>query len=71
MIENIFVIAQIILSLAVTILILIQARGTGMSRAFGGNGVSFTRRGVEQVVFKSTFVITGLFVVISAISIIL
>lgn len=71
MFENILTITQIILSAVLTILILIQAKGTGMSRAFGGNGVSFTRRGVERVVFKSTFVITGLFVVVSVVSIIL
>lgn len=59
---------QIIQSLSAFMLIifvLLQVRGTGFGRS--SNSSSFTRRGVEKLVFKSTFVVTGLFLLMSVI----
>jgi len=64
--EKILLIFQIISSIALVILIIMQAKGTGFGRSFGGGGnVSFTRRGLEKVVFKFTFVVAGIFIAVS------
>jgi preprotein translocase subunit SecG len=60
-----FIISQIVLSILVVLLILIQNKGTGFGRAWGGGGSSFTRRGLEKVVFRATFVISALFIIVS------
>lgn len=62
-------VVQIIQSLTAILLIifvLLQVRGTGFSRS--SNSSSFTRRGVEKLVFRLTFVVAALFLVMSAIS---
>lgn len=63
-------IAQIIISLILIGLILIQAKGTGFGRSSGIGGASFSRRGLEKLVFRLTFVITFLFIVISILRIV-
>ena len=63
--QNLLLIIQSVLALGLVLLILIQGRGTGISRAFGGGNVSFTRRGLEKIVFKSTFVFSALFIIVS------
>ena len=57
---------QIISSVTLIGLILIQARGTGFGRSgsFGG-GTSFSRRGLEKLIFRSTFVFALVFVAVS------
>lgn len=62
MIKNIVLVVQIILSIALTVLVLIQVKGTGIGRTFGGGSVSFTRRGLEKAVFRFTFVVGFLFI---------
>lgn len=59
-------IIQSISALLLIIFVLIQVRGTGFSRS--ANSSSFTRRGVEKLVFKLTFVVTTLFLVSSVVS---
>lgn len=50
-------IIQIILSISLIALILVQARGTG----FGRGNSSFTRRGLEKLIYKMTFFVAALF----------
>jgi len=57
---------QLIISILLIILIMIQSRGTGFARGFSASQVSFARRGLEKLIFRLTFVVTALFVVISA-----
>ncbi|HEX6480892.1 MAG TPA: preprotein translocase subunit SecG [Ktedonobacteraceae bacterium] len=62
---------QIILSVAVIIFILLQARGAGLGSAFGGSSagsVFKTRRGVERLIFNITIVFIILFAAVSVIS---
>ncbi|KKU09489.1 MAG: Preprotein translocase, SecG subunit [Candidatus Woesebacteria bacterium GW2011_GWB1_45_5] len=60
---------QIVVSLVLIGLILMQARGTGLGRTFGGgSGTSFTRRGLEKLLFRATFVFVVLFLVLSVLS---
>mgnify|MGYP003613463766 CR=1 FL=1 len=68
--NNILIILQIIISVILTILILMQARGTGFGRgSFGASG--FTRRGLEKLVFRLTFVMAFLFLTVSTLRIVL
>jgi preprotein translocase subunit SecG len=64
-------IVQIILSVAVIVFILLQARGAGLGSAFGGSSagsVFKTRRGVERLVFNITVVFVILFALVSLLS---
>jgi len=60
-------VAQIILAVSVSALVLIQAKGTGLGRTFGS--VSFhSKRGVEFVVFRSTIILAVLFILVSVVN---
>jgi preprotein translocase subunit SecG len=64
-------IIQIVLSIAVVVFILLQARGAGLGSAFGGSSagsVFKTRRGVERLIFNATIVFIVLFALISVLS---
>jgi len=58
------IVLQIITAISLSVLILIQSKGTGFGRAWGGS-TSFTRRGLEKIVFKATFAVSAIFIVIS------
>ncbi|PIP57952.1 preprotein translocase subunit SecG [Candidatus Woesebacteria bacterium CG22_combo_CG10-13_8_21_14_all_39_10] len=68
--KNIVLAVQMITSIALVILILIQSRGSGLGRSFG-SGSSFSRRGFEKLLYKLTFVTAGLFILISLISLVI
>ncbi|HEX9133227.1 MAG TPA: preprotein translocase subunit SecG [Ktedonobacteraceae bacterium] len=64
-------IIQLILSIAVMVFILLQARGAGLGSVFGGSssGTVFkTRRGVEKLIFNLTIVFAILFAAVSLLS---
>ena len=64
--KNILLIVQLLVSLLLIFIIIMQAKGTGFGRSFGGGGgSSFTRRGLEKIIFKLTFVIAGIFIAVS------
>lgn len=63
-------IIQIIAATTLTGLILIQSKGTGFGRAWGGSS-SFTRRGLEKIIFRSTFLISAIFIVVSILQLML
>ena len=61
--EQILIIAQIILSVIIVSFILLQSQGSGLGAAWGGGGETYhTRRGVEKVIFIATIVCTALFI---------
>jgi preprotein translocase subunit SecG len=61
-----FQIVQIIISIALVIAILLQARGAGLGSVFGGTGTVFkTRRGVDRLLFRMTIAFTVIFAVVS------
>lgn len=63
-------IAQIIVSVALIALVILQSRGGSAGRMFGGGDSVFrTRRGVEKVMFQITIVVIVLFVSISVASV--
>lgn len=70
--KNTLTIIQIAVSVGLIFLIMIQSRGTGLGRTFGGGGgTSFSRRGLEKLLFKLTFVFVGLFLIISVLQLVL
>ncbi|EKD24285.1 MAG: hypothetical protein ACD_81C00062G0005 [uncultured bacterium] len=68
---NYLSLAQVILSIVLIVLILLQERSSGLSGAFGGGadgGTYQTRRGFERIIFGATVVIAVAFAVLSLIS---
>lgn len=63
-------IIQIILSLTIITLVLLQVKGGGLGSIFGGDGgVYRTRRGVEKTMHQATIGLSILFFVIALITI--
>jgi|JFJP01.1.fsa_nt_gi preprotein translocase subunit SecG len=61
-------VVQIILSITMVALVLMQAKGSGLGNVFGGaGGVYRTRRGVEKTLFQSTIGVGISFCVVSLI----
>jgi preprotein translocase subunit SecG len=65
-------IAQIIISVALTAVILLQTKGGGMGGLFGGTetAVYKTRRGVERTIFNITIGLSIAFFVITVLNVI-
>ncbi len=62
-------IIQISVSLILVALILLQAKGVGLGKAWGGSGEFYkSRRGVEKIIFYFTIIMVGLFLITSLIS---
>ncbi len=59
---------QIILSVAIVTLILLQERSSGMSGLLGGDGAGLyqARRGFEKSIFYATIVLCVVFVAVAA-----
>jgi preprotein translocase subunit SecG len=63
-------IAQIIVSLALIMAVLLQVRGGGLGGIFGqADTVYRTKRGVEKTLFQLTVALTAIFVILSMISV--
>ncbi len=61
--------AQIVLSIALILAVLLQVRGGGLGGIFGQpSAVYRTKRGVEKTLFQLTIVLAILFITISALS---
>jgi len=62
-------VAQIVLSIALILIILLQVRGGGLGGIFGQPDTVYrTKRGVEKTLFQLTVVLAILFVVIAVLS---
>lgn len=59
-------IAQIIVSLALIVAVLLQTKGTGLGGIFGGDlGIYKSRRGVERTLFQITILLALVFFAVS------
>ncbi len=59
-------IGQILVSIALIISVLLQARGTGLSGTFGGDSAVYrSRRGIERRLWQFTIVLLVLFALFS------
>ena len=64
--DPLLAIGQILVSIALIIAILLQARGVGLSGTFGGDSAVYrSRRGVERRLWQFTIVLLVLFVIFS------
>ena len=63
--NQVILILQILTGVVLAFLILVQVKGTGFGRVWGATSASFTRRGLEKLTFKLTFVVVFLFLVLS------
>lgn len=62
MLSTILNIVQIVLSGLLIASVLLQARGTGLGSAFGGEGNIYrTKRGIEKILFYATIILAALF----------
>ncbi len=62
-------VAQILVAISLTLVILFQAKGSDVGGIFGGStgGGNFrTRRGIEKTLFQLTIVLAVVFLIISA-----
>lgn len=63
---------QIIISVTLIILVLLQTKGSGLGGIFGGDGgVYRTRRGVEKTMYQATIGLAIFFFVISLVSVVI
>ena len=63
-------IIQIILSVTLTVLVLLQVKGGGLGSIFGGDGgVYRTRRGIEKSMYQATIALAVIFFAVSLISV--
>ncbi len=59
-------IVQVVLAVVLMALILVQAKGAGLSGVFGGEGNIYrTKRGAEKFIFMATIVLAVLFFVVA------
>jgi preprotein translocase subunit SecG len=62
---NALQIIQIIISISLIVVIILQARGQGLGSLFGGGdsgmGITKTRRGLERTLFQITIILSALF----------
>ncbi len=62
-------VAQIVLSIALVLAILLQVKGGGLGGIFGqADSVFRTKRGVEKTLFQLTVVLVVLFIIVSIIT---
>lgn len=66
------ILVQIAFSILLISLILMQAKGVGLGRSWGGGGEFYkSRRGVEKIIFQLTVITAIVFLVSSVLSLIL
>ena len=65
--QTILNIMQIIISVMLSVLILMQVRGSGLGRTFGSDSGSIhrTRRGIEKTLYQLTIALAVAFLLIS------
>ena len=67
--STVFFIVQIILSLLLVALVVMQSKNLGTSAMFGGSGsFATTRRGFEKTLFNLTLVVSVLFFLVAIVS---
>jgi len=70
MIMGVFLnLAQIVISVVLIGVILLQTRNSGLGSSFGGDSIYKTRRGLDRTLFQMTIVLAILFGVISLASV--
>jgi preprotein translocase subunit SecG len=69
--SDVLTIIQIIVSTLLLIVILLQAKGTGLGRAWGGGGEFYrSKRGAEKILLVTTVVLAFLFLLSSLVNVV-
>ncbi|MFC1907968.1 preprotein translocase subunit SecG [Chloroflexota bacterium] len=64
--QTYLIVAQIVLSIALILVILLQVRGGGLGGIFGQpSSVYRTKRGVEKTLFQLTIALVVIFIILS------
>lgn len=64
--KQVLLTVQIIISISLIVIIIMQSRGGGLSTAFGGSGQIYrSRRGIEKLFAYLTVILASLFFIIS------
>ncbi len=58
-----------ILAITLIVLVLVQAKGSGLGAVFGGDTIYKTRRGVEKSMFQATIGVAILFFAIALVNV--
>lgn len=67
---NFLMIATIVIALALTSVVLVQGHSTGgLGSVFGGSDIYRTRRGMEKTLFNLTFLLAGIFFLLSLLAV--
>lgn len=70
--ENVLLVAQLVTSVLLIVIILMQSKGSGLSSAFGGEGGIYrSKRGVEKLFVYITIFLAFLFLVFSILQVII
>jgi len=70
--DNYLNLAQMLISIVLIVVVLLQTRGADIGSAFGGGGGGSTfrtRRGLEKTLFQLTIILAIIFLIISAMSV--
>ena len=68
--QTFFNVTQIVLSVALVLVILLQVRGGGLGGIFGQADTVFrTRRGLEKRLFQLTIILVVLFVIVAIVTV--
>lgn len=63
-------IIQVIVSLVLIVVVVLQSRGAGFGGAFGTQGAVFrTRRGIERTLFRATIGLAAVFLIVAILSV--
>ncbi len=60
-----------ILAITLIVLVLVQAKGSGLGAVFGGDSIYKTRRGVEKSIFQATIGVAILFFAIALLNVVI
>lgn len=70
--KNALLIIQIIVTISLIIVIIMQSRGGGLSTAFGGSGQIYrSRRGIEKMFVYMTIILATVFFIISVLQLLI
>lgn len=70
--KSFLLILQIVIASSLIILILLQAKGTGLSSTFGGGQQVYrSRRGIEKIILYATITLIILFFLVSVLQVII
>ena len=64
--------SQIVVSIALIILIVLQQRGTALGAGFGGGGEAYsTKRGAQKKIYYATIAVATIFLVLGVLNILI